>query len=119
MNGYLSDFAFDFVDQHRNKLRNKTSLDDVLSYLKKYDLVELFVRYANKQGLKRRNLLIRKSEKLLDEYIKTAIISDVLDVESTVRFVNESDPCVKSALDLFEKNAAFPSLSVDSVETKE
>lgn len=119
MNGYLSDFAFDFVDQHRNKLRNKTSLDDVLSYLKKYDLVELFVRYANKQGLKRRNLLIRKSEKLLDEYIKTAIISDVLDVESTVRFVNESDPCVKSALDLFEKNAAFPSLPADSVPTKE
>ena len=108
LGGYFSKFAFDFVDSHRKQMSQLQNLESVEQYLKKFNLVELFVRFAQEEGLKRRNLLIRKSRVLLEDYIKSAIISDILDVESTVRFINTSDPSIKQAVQLFHEGRAFP-----------
>ena len=108
MGGFFAKFAFDFVDSHRKQMNQLEGLEAVEKYLKKFNLVELFVRYAQDSGLKRRNLLIRKSRTLLEDYIKSAIISDILDVESTVRFINTSDPSIESAVKLFHEKKAFP-----------
>ena len=108
LGGYFSKFAFDFVDMHRKQMKQLQNLEEVELYLKKFNLVELFVRYVQKEGLKRRNLLIRKSRKLIEDYVKSAIISDVLDVESTVQFINRTDPSILHALELFQEGKAFP-----------
>ena len=109
ISGLFGSFAFDFVDHHRSDFEQCKDLSSVEKYLKKYNLVELFVQYAQKHGIKRRNLLIRKSYTLLQSYISSAIVGDVLDVESTVRFINKTDPGVLNALELFQEGKAFPS----------
>lgn len=105
---YFTHFAFDFVDRHRQELKEVTTLEEAKEYLSKYDLVNLFTNYAQKAGLKRRNLLIRKSHDLLDSFIRTAILSDLLDTEATVEFINSTDPMVESAVRLFHEGKAFP-----------
>ena len=114
--GLFGKFAFDFVDTHRKDIREFKKLEELEKYFKKYHLVDMFVRFAQKNGLKRRNILISKSRKLLDSYIKSAIISDVLDIESTVEFINSTDPYLENAVKLFEEGRAFPALPNDSLE---
>ena len=115
--GYFSKFAFDFVDKHRKNFAELDELEEVEKYLAKFRLVDLFVDFAQKDGLKRRNLLISKSRRLLDSYIKSAIIGDVLDIESTMRFINMTDSNVIGAQKLFKEGRAFPQKE-ENVKTK-
>ena len=118
LGGHFGRFAFDFVDSHRSDMKEFKKLEEVEKYLKKFNLVEMFVRYAQKQGIKRRNILIKKSRKLLESYIKSAIIGDILDLESTVEFINKDDPYVENALKLFHDGASFPKIDKDTADVK-
>ena len=71
-------------------------------------MVEKFVSYADKHGLKRRNLLIKKSHKLLDRVIDSRIIYNMLDEQAWTQYINLDDPVIKKTLDVFENHAAFP-----------
>lgn len=108
MQGLFPKFAFSFVDDHRKEMSNLRTLEEVEHYLKKFRLVDLFVRYAQNSGLKRRNLLIAKSRKLIESYVVSAILSDLLDVEELVKYVNRDDPYLTEALRLFREGKAFP-----------
>ena len=90
----------------------------LLSYLKGKNLVEDFATYADKNGLQRRNLLIQKSHKLLETYIHSRIIYNMLDEEAWVEYLNMDSPFIMKAKEVFKKNAAFPKLEDDSTKSK-
>ena len=60
---------------------------ELADYLDSQDMVEKFASYADKRGLKRRNLLIKKSHKLLDRVIDSRIIYNmsILIIQSSKR----------------------------------
>ena len=64
--------------------------------------------WADKNGLKRRNLMIQKSYKLLERYINSRIIYNMLDEESWTEYLNQDDPAIMETLRLFRNNASFP-----------
>ena len=66
MTGLILQFAYSYVDANRQKLAAYTDSKSLADYLKKQNLVEQFAAYADKNGLKRRNLMIQKSHSLLD-----------------------------------------------------
>ncbi len=108
MSGLILQFAFAYTDDNRPKLRTYKNMEELSKYLVSQNMVEKFAAYADKNGLRRRNLLIRKSHTLLERYINSRIIYNMLDEEAWTEYINSDDPVVKAALKVFREHAAFP-----------
>lgn len=108
MSGLILQFAFSYTDDNRPKLNNFKEMKALSDYLVKQNTVELFANYAENHGLKRRNLMIKKSHHLLERYINSRIIYNMLDEEAWNQYINADDPTIEMALKVFKNNAAFP-----------
>ena len=108
LSGLIIQFAYDFTDNNRDKLKEYQSLKDLEKYLVKQNMVEKFASYGEKNGLKRRNLMIQRSHKLLERYIHSRIVYNMMSEEAWVEYINEDDPAIKETLKVFRENKAFP-----------
>lgn len=111
MSGLILQFAYTYTDNNRQKLSKFKTLKEITAYLDKQNLVEQFAAYADKHGLQRRNLMIRKSHKLLMRYINSRIIYSILDDEAWTEYLNEDDPVIAAAMKVFKEEASFPKLT--------
>ena len=111
MSGLILQFAYTYTDNNRQKLSKFKTLKEIAAYLDKQNLVEQFAAYADKHGLQRRNLMIRKSHKLLMRYINSRIIYSILDDEAWTEYLNEDDPVIAAAMKVFKEEASFPKLT--------
>ena len=108
MTGLILQFAYTYTDDNRLKLNDFKNMMEMADHLKKLDLVETFADYAEKRGLQRRNLMIKKSHSLLERYIDSRIIYNMLDEQAWNEYLNQDDPVVKKALEVFSAGEAFP-----------
>ena len=108
MSGLILQFAFVYPDDNRLKLNNFTEMMELANYLVKQNTVDKFASFADKHGLQRRNLMIKKSHKLLERYINSRIIYNIMDEEAWTEYINMDDNVIKTALDVFRKDEAFP-----------
>ena len=108
MSGLILQYAFTYTDNNRPKLNTYKDMMSLSKYLVSQNTVELFAAYADHNGLKRRNLMIRKSHKLLERFINSRIIYNMLDDEAWTEYINADDPTIAKALSVFRENAAFP-----------
>lgn len=108
MSGLILQFAYDYTDEHRHKLSAYKTMRELEAYLKKVNSVELFVQYADKNGLKRRNLMIQKSHKLLERYVNSRIIYNIMGEAEWMEYLNGDDPAIFETLRLFREGKAFP-----------
>ncbi|MBQ2208479.1 MAG: S41 family peptidase [Prevotella sp.] len=118
MSGLIIQFAFEYTDNNRQKLKELNTVDALESYLKKQNTVEIFANYADKQGLKRRNLMIQKSYKLLERYINSRIIYNMMSEEAWIKFLNGDDPAISETLRIFRENEAFPAAPAKEKDMK-
>ncbi|MBR5063062.1 MAG: S41 family peptidase [Prevotella sp.] len=116
MSGLILQFAYTYTDENRPKLNNYKDLDALANYLRRQDMVEKFAVYADKHGLKRRNLMIQKSHDLLERYINSRIIYNMLNEESWNEYINQFDHVIDEALKVFKNNAAFPTKPEEATE---
>lgn len=110
MSGLILQFAFTYTDNNRQKMKMFKQMLDLSKYLNEQNTVDQFADYADKHGLQRRNLLIKKSHSLLEQFINGRIIYNMLDEQALYEYLNQDDPVVMRALTLFHQNAAFPKL---------
>ena len=108
MRGLILQFAFVYTDNNRPKLSSFENMYDLADYLDSQNTVDKFATYADKNGLKRRNLLIKKSYDMLKLYINSRIIYNIMDEEDWIEYLNLDDNVVKTAFDVFKRNEAFP-----------
>ena len=108
MSGLILQFAFTYTDDNRPKLNNFKEMMELADYLDKQNMVDKFATYADKHGLQRRNLLIRKSHKLLERYINSRVIYNMLNDQAWNQYINQDDPVINKTMEVFEKNEAFP-----------
>ena len=101
--GLILQFAFTYTDANRLKLNNFKEMQELANYLVKQNTVELFADYANSHGLQRRNLMIRKSHALLERYINSRIIYNMLNEQAWHQYLNQKDPVINAALKVFGK----------------
>jgi carboxyl-terminal processing protease len=106
--GLAIQFCYDYTDEHRGELSKYADLAALVKYLKRQNIVEKFVVYAEKQGLKRRNLLIQRSHALLERLLMSRIVYSILDEQSWIQFLNADDRAILSALTVFKEEKAFP-----------
>ena len=108
MSGLILQYAFNYSDENRQRLADMTSVKEMETYLKKQNVVDKFAAYAEKNGLKRRNLMIQKSHKLLERFLVSRIIYNIHSEQAWTEYLNQDDPAIIEALRLFRENAAFP-----------
>ena len=71
------------------------------NYLEHQNLVSDFVNFAEKNGLRRRNLMIMRSHSLLQDYLNSRIIYNILDEQAWIEYVNRDDTTIKAAVNVF------------------
>ena len=120
MSGLILQFCYDYTDDNRETLATHADIQSLEKYLKKQNIVERFVAYADKQGLKRRNLLIQRSYRLLERFLCSRIIYSVLDEQQWIEYLNSSDPAITETLKLLREGNAFPRApeATDEAENK-
>ena len=116
MSGLILQFAFTYTDDNRPKLNNFKEMMELADYLDKQNMVDKFATYADKRGLQRRNLLIRKSHKLLERYINSRVIYNMLNDQAWNQYINQDDPVINKTMEVFEKNEAFPKKPVPATK---
>lgn len=108
LSGLFFQYAYDFVDNNRTALMKCKDLPSITVFMAKHNVVEGFAQYAEKAGLKRRNLMIQRSRKLMISYIGTAVISDIFDDGEAAEYANQNDMAVQKAVYVLNANKAFP-----------
>ncbi len=108
MSGLMLQYAFQYTDEHRQELKKYDTMNDLLKIIAQRNIVDNFVSFAEKKGLQRRNLLIRRSHRLLEHYLYSRIIYNMLDEEAWLQYLNSDDAAIKITLDVFKRNESFP-----------
>ncbi len=108
MSGLIMQFAFTYTDDNRLKLNNFKEMMELADHLVKQNTVDKFATYADQHGLQRRNLMIKKSHKLLERYINSRIIYNMLNEQAWNEYLNLDDPVINTAINVFKENGAFP-----------
>ena len=116
MSGLILQFAFSYTEDNRPKLNNFKEMMELADYLDKQNMVDKFATYADKHGLQRRNLLIRKSHKLLERYINSRVIYNMLNDQAWNQYINQDDPVINKTMEVFQKNEAFPKKPVPATK---
>ena len=106
--GLVSQFCFEYVDNNRPTLSKYDNPEDLLRYIKKQNLIEGFVKYADKHDLRRRNNMIVKSKSLFEHAIYGNIIYSMFEMNEYTEYINRSDVTVLKAVDLYKKGKTKP-----------
>lgn len=116
--GLLQRFAFTYTDEHREELSQADTLDGLLAELPSDDdLLSLFVEYAARNKVSARWYYIKQSKRLIVNYLKALIASDILGREYYYRVANTEDTTIARALqELSAGNADHPIFPKDAAK---
>lgn len=112
-------FTFYYTDRNRSKLNEFKDSEAMVHYLRRQGLIEQFINYADSKGIKRRNILIHKSYKLLETNIYGRIIYNMLGEEEYIKYINKIDKTVLKALEILDNGDAFPKAPAEPATTAE
>jgi len=118
MSGLIIQYAFEYTDQNRARLSQMKTVNELEKYLRQQNTVDKFATYADQKGLKRRNLMIQRSHKLLERYINSRIIYNIMSEEAWVEYLNVDDPVIMETLKVFRSNDTFPAPPAKPEEDK-
>ena len=118
LTGLVHQYAYRFADEHRKELNEMDSNQEIVRFLDRQNVVGRFADFANQRGLRRRNLMIRKSRKRFEETIYGTIIYNCRDMEAYIEYLNESDPTIMKSLEVFENGDAKPKAPAQKTNTQ-
>jgi carboxyl-terminal processing protease len=107
--GYVTQFCYDYADRHRQQLSQFTNANELEIYLRKNNVLEQFIRFADDKGVKRRNNMIKKSRKIFEQAIYGTIIYYMLEMGDYIEYINKYDNVVNKAIEIFNNGNTFPS----------
>lgn len=106
--GHIRQFAFEYTDKNRSTLKKLDNVQDLIKYLSRQNLLEQFASYAEKEGLKRRNLMLYRSRQLFERAIYGSIIYEAKNTSDYIQYLNTNDAVVNRALQLIDEGKTYP-----------
>ncbi len=104
----IQQFCYLYADSHRKQFSKYSTGEDFAAYLKGQNLIDRFATFAEEKGLKRRNLLIKKSQRRLETAIMYNVIDYILGDQQATKYLNQKDDNVRAALDQIRQGKTFP-----------
>lgn len=108
--GLISQFCFNYSDANRKALAKLSSADNIAKQLRNDRVVQQFIEYCDSKGIKRRNNMILRSQRLLENVIYSNIIYSILEIEDYIQYVNREDATILKAIELFREGLTRPQL---------
>ena len=108
--GLILQFCYDYTDKNRSVLKDLPTANELEYYMRKNHVLEQFIRFADDKGVKRRNIMIKKSRSLFEQAIYGSIIYYMLEMDDYVEYINRFDPVVKKAIELYDAGKTFPQI---------
>ena len=106
--GLIARYALGYSDKNRRKLSHIKTNEEMVSYLDSTPLLNEFVEYAEKKGLKPNHSHIKKSKDILCRSLYSNIIYQMLGMQEHVKFINQDNPTVLKAVEILENGKSFP-----------
>lgn len=101
--GVVTDFAFEYSDKERLKLKAYKTIDN---FNKTFEvtpsILESFIVYAETNNIKRKNNEISQSEKILKNQLKALIARNIFNGEGYYQVIQTQDNLLKKAVDLMK-----------------
>ena len=106
--------------QHSETRRRREDTDEriLMSLASLLRLEVKFATWAEKKGLKRRNLMMLKSKRLFETALYGNIIYNMLGMEAYIQYLNKSDKTVQKALEVLKEGKSFPEAPVPTNNPK-
>ncbi|WP_055096368.1 MULTISPECIES: S41 family peptidase [Bacteroidales] len=111
--GLIYQFAFKYSDEHRETLEKYKNYQDILRYMQKQPLLNEFVIYAAKHGVKPRPVYINISRHLITNQLYAYIARNILGDEAFYPILMTHDNTLLKAVEILNDNKGFPVLPVD------
>lgn len=116
--GLTVQFSFKYSDNNREKLSKFTSNEELVNHLNRNNVIEQFIQFASSKGVQRRNILIRRSYKLLEQNIYGNIIYNIKGKQEYIKYLNNTDETVHKAIELLKEGKTIPTLvKQDTIST--
>ena len=96
--GYLYEFAFEYVDNNRSELLKFKKWQNLLKHLQNKAVLNKFIVFSEKKGIRRRSGQINKSKALLERMLYSYIARDVLGDNAFYPILNKEDNCIQVAV---------------------
>lgn len=106
--GLTIQFSFLFTDQNREQLNRFRTTAEMVTWLKRQNLLEQFARFGEQNGLRRRNLMLQRSAPLFERNLISNIVYDAQDQAWRLQYLSTEDPAVIRAQQLFEEGKSVP-----------
>ncbi|MDR1729181.1 MAG: S41 family peptidase [Prevotellaceae bacterium] len=97
--GLLYEYAFQYADQNRAKLKSFPDYQALENYLNTQNLSELFAGFAAGKGIRRNPYLISKSNSLIENRLKAYIVRNISGDEGFYPIINQRDNTLKRAVE--------------------
>lgn len=104
---YMYQFAFQYTDNHRSRLNEFKSWQDMEKYLDTQPLLNEFVAFASGKGVEANWKDINKSKRVIERNIKSYIARNILGDKGFYPLFYKDDATVNQALREFEQNDFF------------
>ena len=89
--GIIYQYAFDFVDRHREQMRDLKTGKAILDFIKNKPIINNLVAYADKKGIKPDLKGLKKSRKIIEIQLKANIARDIIDNIGFYPIIRELD----------------------------
>lgn len=105
--GLIYRYAFDYADKNRTNLTKFTSATELEAYMDKQGLLQKFLQFAEKEGLKRNEQEIAKSSLIIHTQLKAYIARNILDNEGFYPIIKAIDNTLLKSIELIS-DQEFP-----------
>jgi len=106
--GMMREYAFNYTELNRQRLKDFTSWEEAAKYLSGQPLVDNLVEYAYRKGIRRQPYLIEESRKLLHNQLTSFIIRNIYGDDGFYPIFQKDDTTIKEAIKLIKGNKATP-----------
>ena len=107
-NGILYQYAFQYSDKNRERLKQFNDYQSLWKHLKGQPLLEEVVRFAETKNIRRRPVLVHKSARLIENMAQAYIIRNIFGDSGFYPVYLNDDPIVAKAVEIIKKGEAFP-----------
>ena len=101
--GLIYSFAFNYADNNRSKLSKYKNHMSLNKYLKKQNILDQFISYAESEGIKKDPEGIKKSKDVLQIHLRASIARNIMDNEGFYPIISEIDQPLLKAVEILEK----------------
>ena len=97
--GLVYQFALDFADSNRKELTKLKGVNEFETYFQKTDILNLFVVYAEKKGVKENNQDLKTSSKIISSQVKAYIARNIIGEEGFYPIIKNIDKTLLLAIE--------------------